>query len=705
MINLYLSDEEEYNRIYNEHSKRLSEYNGIYYSEMNSGNTKTMPTFENHYIDFKNYGDKKLFNDVEETIRYSEKYKQKISSLLQESVMLLYESEEGTYISIYYGELCSYYSKLAGMELDIVETKGWNEFFSLKIPAALLAIALIGTLCGTFTKERRTGMNIILRISKHGGVPTVRAKLTAVIIISAVLSLIFTLAPLSVFALTSGLSSVNRPVQTLNSFQYCPYNLTVGEYLVIYLLLRVIIFTVFSLFAAVVSKLFENEKFAFVAAAVLALSGIFIGNISPTSEYWFLQKYSVSELANINILFTRYRGLNFMGQCVNYTVFMIIAVLAVFIILTIIPFLHNPGGINEFSGEKNIFSSSPKSMPLLKTEFYKQLICGKYIYVVLAAIILKCVVSGIYYFPINNYSEIQYIDYISQVYGKITDEKLKNISDEAEYIADSIADYNRAVGEYRSGKISQEEYQKYKARNTYAEYCEDACKRLCERRDYLLSAAEAHPDVEFIYEEGIKRHLNFSFDVIAIIVILLLASNVFAFEYESGFWTVIRTTYKGRAKLFRAKILYSVITAGALYFIFTLISAAFIVHYYNINFLGAPIQSIPEFGSVKLNISIAKYLWLYQSVSFIGYIACFLLTASLSTVLKSQVKTIVTAMFIVLVPYIVNYAGILNAGIFDFVNMISPKNVLYDAISYISCAALTVFCVVWAKIKWCKKRV
>lgn len=702
MLELYSYDRDTYEQIYAEHTKKVNEYNESRYSDMFSVNSKTLSKFENEYIDYENYGDIKLFSEIDEIIHTNDDYKQKITAVLKDAVLRLEESKEDGYISKYYIALCSHYMPLAENELYSEEVRGWNEYFSLKTPTILLAIALVGTLCDTFTSDRRAGMSNILHISKYGLGASVRAKLIFIAAASSFLTLIFTCMPLVVFLFSCGLSSVNHPVQMLTEFCYCPYNLSVLQFFLIYLILKIIFFTLFALLAAVVNQIFENDKIGFVTASVIWLSGTFLSKIQPSSEYYFLQKFSVVELFNVNILFTRYRGLNIFSECVNYTYFIILLLPIIAAIIVVFSMLHKPAGIHEYDGKEVKSYKTGYTMSLLKSEFFKQLVCTKYVYVVLAAIVLKCVICGIYFKPYSNYSEERYIDYISEVRGEITEEKLKMISDEEEYIKTSIANYDGAGTDYRSGLISYDEYQKYQKSYYYAEYCKNACDKLCTRRDYLMGVYESHPEVEFIYDEGLERYFSSSFDIAAIAILLLLGSNVFSYEYESGFSKIMRSSKNGRKKILRTKMMYSVMMSIFLYLIFTAISVFFLMHYYNIDFWSVPVQSMPNFSYISDELSIAEYMILYQSISLIGYVLCFILISAISEISKSQLKAIIISAFIILITYFMkDTVNILPS----YAGMLTPQNISNEAISYVSCVVVTLLCAKTAQGEWCGRKV
>ena len=243
LIELYQKEPDTYEQILSEHKMRADEYNAAFYNNMSGGSEKSMPVFENQYVDFENYGDIKLFADVEKVINAPELYKQKMASLIRDSVLRLKESDEDEYIYQYYAQLCSYYMPLAEKELPVSEIRGWNEFFSLQISTIFSVIVLIGTLCDVFTNDAKAGMKNILHVSKYGGRTSAGSKLAFIGISSGIITMVFTLSPLAVFLISCGLSPANQPIQMLNEFQYCHYDITIGQYLLIYLLLKIIVFT------------------------------------------------------------------------------------------------------------------------------------------------------------------------------------------------------------------------------------------------------------------------------------------------------------------------------------------------------------------------------------------------------------------------------------------------------------------------------
>ena len=340
----------------------------------------------------------------------------------------------------------------------------------------------------------------------------------------------------------------------------------------------------------------------------------------------------------------------------------------------------------------------------MTTEFYKQLISERNIYILIAAIAVKCVVTAVYCIPNTGGAEAQYIKYIGEVSGEVTSEKLRLIDEEREYINKSLSEYPAAEDDYKNGRITEEEFRRYQNRYNYAVYCRGAFDRLEERKNYLVSMSERYPTVGFIYEAGVEKYLSGPVDIAVVIAVAILGSSVFSCEHKHRFTPTLRIYRRGRRELFFAKLVYVLSLAAGLFAVFSLITAFFIRFYYGVDYLGAHIMSIPRFASTGLDMSIGEYLVLHGAVSFLGHILFFLLTASLSELAQDQIKAIVIIVIIAAVPYYISVSGISGLGLFDYVNMMTPGDIRQGAISYLSCFAASVVLTACASAKWCRER-
>ena len=489
LVEMYASDRASYDAIHTEYEQRLSAYNE---DLMASDITKEIPVFESRYLENALYDDRALFSAVEKAVRTPETYQTKFGALLRDSVSRLEESDENTYLEKYYIALCERYMRTSDAAVVPESVYGWDLFFTDTASGWFLGIAMVVTLCGIFTVDDKAGMRNILHVCRYGGRTMIGAKLLCIVLLSAMMTTVFTLLPLSVLWFSVGLSSAAHPIQMLDAFVFCPFRVTVWQCLLLYLLVRILLFTVFGMLLAVVNQILQSDMPSPVTAACIAASGLLIARIDVTSPYYFLQKYSVTELLQGKIVFERYRGVHFFGTCASYTLCVVcfaLLLLSVIAALSLFPMQESTQGTETVSVGK-----TARSLSLTRTEIYKQIVDSRYWILILCALMLRTGLLWFQYKPIDNYSERQYQSYIQSVSGDFTPQKKEAIDAEMAYIETSIAEYERAKSEYRAGNMEESVFAEYKKRYNYAEYNESACKRLKERSAYLEKISGTVPD-------------------------------------------------------------------------------------------------------------------------------------------------------------------------------------------------------------------
>ena len=699
MVALYNEDIEEFQRIYNLYLKEKNE------SEM-SYRIESLPNkaYENRYIDQKGYGDTKLFNDVAVIAGANEQYHKELNDMLRDTAKrtLLLESEDG-YLYRYYTKVLAAYDPMTSLELPNTEVHGWNEYFSLQTPIIFIAIALLGMLCGVFTLDSRVGMTAIQHTAKRGGLPTVWAKLGYTAIISVAVTLIMTLTPLAVFAMSTGLSDVDTPIQMLEAFTFCRDSITVGDYLAVFVAVRVLVFLAFSLAIAVIGQYTQSEVPAFVLVTALAGIGMGLTAIPAGTSYYGLRKFSVMLIANVNVMYERMYGLNIFGYCFDYTASILTVTVVICLGLILAAVFCRPRASvrarREMRARKGVF----ESLSLVRAEYFKHLVCNFGIFIFVAAVIVKCIISSAHYEPIVHSDENAYIRYIDNVKGEVTDEKIAYVDNEWNYIETTLASSGAMSEAYRNGEITKEEYEDYCDRRNYADYYEAACKRLVEYKDHLVAEKEKGYDVEFIYEEGIMRYLNPPLDIALILCAMFVCSAVFAMEHESGFVQILRLTSKGRKKMFSVKMCVVFTLAAVVSLLFAAVDTAFMLSRFGVDYWSADIHSIPFLSELTFGVSIGMYTILYRLVSLIGCVLVFVIVTSLSDIMKSRLKAIIAAAGIIFIPFMLGTYDVDVLHAVSIADFMAPSNIVYAASTAVVITAAAIAMLTVSRRRWIGK--
>lgn len=285
-----------------------------------------------------------------------------------------------------------------------------------------MKLTLTVLLCACFSLEERVGMRTILRTSRCDTHALRAAKLLYAVLLAAALSLLFTLAPLAIFALGNGLSDASMPVQALDGFVYFRYSLSIGQYLALYCLIRVLLMSVYSLLLVLAGQLTGDELPAFVLGALLAL----FSALCAAQPGDLIRRCSPFELAQVHILFSRFRRLRIDEQCLDYT----------------------------------------GTVLLLCAELHKQMLCRGGLYLLLAALLLKGFGSAWYYAPDRSVSDRLYKNYMQSLDGAVTAEKIEAVREEWIYIESALQSYSALCDAYRNATFPRRISGKRKEKRT-----------------------------------------------------------------------------------------------------------------------------------------------------------------------------------------------------------------------------------------------
>ncbi|MBR4896819.1 MAG: hypothetical protein IKZ41_10335, partial [Clostridia bacterium] len=286
------------------------------------------------------YGDSALFDDVGAVTERSRNYGRDIRRVVDSAVKRASDPdvEKGSYVYEYQAQLILHYRPLADTEIPAAGQFGWNEYFSMRVPTILLALASLAVFSGVWLGEKRSRIVNILRVSKRGTAPLILVKLAVSALVSVCLTLVFTLSPLAVIAVTRGFSPLSMPIQALSAFEFCPYALSVGQFLALTVSVQVALFLLFDLLVVILGQVLDHELPVYGILLVLLTAGYWLSGRQTDSLFYNLRMFNFVDLAAGDFLLTRYRALNLGGQLVGLIPALIALGLIVFGLLAGLPF-------------------------------------------------------------------------------------------------------------------------------------------------------------------------------------------------------------------------------------------------------------------------------------------------------------------------------------------------------------------------------
>lgn len=669
-----------------------------------------MQRYPDVYSTSEDISDTMLFRALYSAIEKAEAYRGKIEPIIDSAERNLGSlpsigAGEEDYVYLYQQKIIEEYSAaLDNVRIGVEYSYGWSSYFAYDAVNIFISIMIIMISALVFAQEKQNGFLPVLRSAKEGRLTTAIAKILAVLIMSGLVTLIFTASTFAVFGIRVGYSSPMNAIQSLNSFVLSPYCLTIGETLAATVAIKLSAFALLALLVAVLSVIFSNYAVIFVGGlAIWILNYLLYTSKLPGDTVRMLNLVGVMDATGF---FERYRSLNVFGNLCEFLPF----VLTVFAVLGLVSIvfciiMHTCGFVGirfgfidtiraELEIARRKFSShlarsSAKrirrirsySSSLISAEIFKTLISSRFI---IALALLLCVKVGysteVYSAP-RSYSDEVYYEYMTRLEGPLTDEKLEYISSERTEINSVISQKETMNEAYRENEIGFEEYYDYLARYNYAESRDELLRVIEDHAEYLTENANGG---WFIYDTGWQKLYSGDADLFLYTAILLVLAGIFASEYFSrgekgGFARILRSTKKGREQTFSAKLISAAIISLTLTLVMSAVDVITIFSNFEMPALAAPLVSIREFSAVTTDLTVGGYLAVFLILRTTGALLMAMLVCALSELLCRYLPVLGAVIVLTLLPAFCVGFGISAAEPLNFLNLLAGTPILINS--------------------------
>ena len=283
---------------------------------------------------------------------------------------------------------------------------------------------------------------------------------------------------------------------------------------------------------------------------------------------------------------------------------------------------------------------------VIREECYKIFIKKHFIWVFLAVFIVQIFQFGSMPNPTsfhNTASEVIYQENINELRGAYDEKKAKVVLEAAEY----TFDYKKKIDGIT---------------NDPAEYL-----ALLSKFPSLYESIPVYTmlksQVEYVQENPIHRYYldasgwevlltDSNFDYVFIFLVIIMASAVYANEYESNVDIMNRSSYLGRAKRYFLQTVVIIVSLTILFISVNIVR--YIMLHESIMFTGKfPIQSIPSFANTFINMSINQTFIVLIIIRIMGIIYIVSLISFVTQRFKNALLSVFIGGVIVLLPFIV----------------------------------------------------
>lgn len=542
--------------------------------------------------------------------------------------------------------------RISSLPFEVSEGVGTALFND--ISDILLIFAIFAAAVFVFTKDKEIGILNLLHSYRKGRESLCISKLGVLLIFSAAANLIFIGANLAIGGLTYGLGDLTRPIQSVNGFFECSFNLSLWQYLLI-----TFIFKSFGgflwgvLFAFICSFSGNNAQIYGISAIIAAAEVLFYTKISTLSNYGLLHDLNLVSFIKPDNIFSTYRNINLFNEPFN-------ALIVIHVVWTILLALLIFSVVKTFAGEKNREyrkislgirkkTAKHKVHSKLYYAFHKSLALQKTGYLV-AVWLAAVVIFHLSFTKPAGLTDYYYKDYTTDNSGAVTAQTDEVIRTDEEYFA-------ALHEELMSPDITMERMQEIQ-NELYRESALVMFKSRCE------AIRDSKYDTEIFYDTGYKR----AFDVdgnteskqMALLIMIFSAlaiSPLISFDRSRGLTSVIYSTASGKKSYLKHSIIVTVALS-------VFASAAVILPYffnilskYGTQGITLPVQSLEHFADFVLPVNVWQYALGLFLVRTIIFTLCSLAMLLVSKHSKSRFSATLINVTVFVMPVLIMVAG------------------------------------------------
>ena len=538
------------------------------------------------------------------------------------------------------------YAGLTETPIDYFPQKGLYTaisyaFTDLILLASMLLLALI-----LVRQERDSGLLSLVRSLPGGRLKTALAKLAA---FAASLWVVLTVlygVNLAYCSASFGLGSLNRTIQSVPALMRCTMQITVGQYLLRFLLAKWAGAFVMGLWVMLAALVAKRAAAGWVGALALPLAMYGIRAAIPATSHWNVIKYAnMVSLLQTNELLGNYRNLFWFGSPISLPLveWLTAAVLggslfaifcAVFAKAQLLP-----------TAKRSLtlpFSHTTRATSVPREEGRKLLLMNGAA-VFLAAFLAFGIYQGITSESYLDADEIYYAYYMKHISGPWRTESYNWLTEQGKEFAPMLEVQRRVI----CGELSSDALLAYNSlQQKYAVYHQIVQSNI---QYYLKQNPGAWP----VYETGYRKLFGFTgtADVqdtlFAGLLCALCFSGLFAMERKGGMDEILATTPLGRKYTVKAKLRQSTAVAAGIALGTVLSHLWQILRDYGLPALLAPAMSISELQAVPKCITLSDLLLFWLLCRF----AACLCMSRITLWLGQKLGNLLPALFISAVAY------------------------------------------------------
>ena len=625
-----------------------------YYSRVSSGESidsiywipAALQTISNDIIDIKGYGD--YLNAIEEnTVFFTTQGVFRKDSFEYRNIVK---------ISEVYHKLADVVPRATNPEGVILFTENYVGDLILLIITSAIALNLV-----FYDTDNKTG--VIINSTKRGISFCCNAKVITLFLLDFSVSALLYLFGFFIIRKSIGFGDFGRPLQSVRGFLACPLHITVGQYMLSSILIKVLFIFFLTSILFLACGLCRNAIIAIgIFSAALASEYLFWKYISWHSTFELLKYINVFTVFNVSTFFSDYKNINIFGYPVNLYISILIITLILLVCLLVLNakvlgksrLLFESYSTLSYRYKRKLFKKHHSLKNLTSYEWLKLLVFNRGIMILAFFCIFQFFFSygrPFYY----DESEYYYKEYSEVLAGELTDLKEQFLEDEKLRINQNDLEHKILAEQYAKGQIGASDFNLIMEKTKPGRAKITAFNRAYSQYMRLKAMSIQGYNVSYIYETPwtllwdnryvMRSTIRWFTELIVLEVIFV---PFVAMELRSGMNQLLESSVLNETVVFQKKkrvafVLSFFITAFPI-----VISLGFVLWKFdNINFF-VPVKSIAGMQWIPFSISILAIIVIGTALHvFLTYATSIFIIYCSSRIKKSALSYLLSFLTLV----------------------------------------------------------
>lgn len=634
--------------------------------------------------------EKSFWEEIKNEYEEAKNYKQTINGILEKAENLnnisIFKAAENSFSNKNIKDTAKNYKEMLDTNISFLPSKGIEKFTSLGMTDVFIVLLIFVISTIIIFEEREKNLLILIKSTKNGRTKTILSKIIVMFIIIVGITLIMYLINFTYYGINIGYGNLNNSLQSLSTFIYSTLQIKIWQYLILFIITKILVFCIISLMILIISSTAKNNASSYIAfIAIFGISFLLYKTIDPISKYNIFKVINIINLIEVNSIYKIYINLNLLGNMKNVLTLSLYFAIILFIAGAFIN-LYIFNEKRAFNLKESFILNKIRGIAILKpktsknlfyNEAYKLLITNK-VLIMLALF----VVFQVYSFSNNtktiSFNEDIYRNYMQILSGRLTKEKQDFIEEEKEKFEQAELAIQRIEEGVKIGEITKEAALEYKTQYEEILYTKDIFIKVLEQYEYI----KTHPNAEFVYDTGYKELLRvnknafFETDLYLTIMSIICFTEAIVIEYKTGMIKILNTTPKGRKHTMKNKILICIIVSFIIFITSIIPEMLRTKQLYGFDNIMASITSISAFEMLPIGINILTFIIITYLAKLIVLISITLLVLWITLKLKNTTYSILASSILLLIPIGLSLLGLEIASTLSISRMLNIGQII-----------------------------